>query len=199
VNQPLSVSTGLWERRLTGSLGLCTAFLWGFAEATFFFIIPDVFLSLVAVFHWRGAWRHILCAMLGAVFGGALLYSWAAAQPAQARESILRVPFVRPEMLDRVDTGFRTIGLSALPVGSVTGVPYKLYAIEAPRFCGMKSFLLATPLARGVRFVLVTLIFGLVAGLLRHRLGVRNRNLLLLYAAAWIVTYAFYWGRILLQ
>jgi len=34
---------------MLGRPGMVVAFLWGLAEATFFFIIPDVFLSFVAM------------------------------------------------------------------------------------------------------------------------------------------------------
>ena len=37
-------------------------------------------------------------------------------------------------------------------LGSVSGIPYKLYAVEVPKFTGPLEFLLVTPPTRAVRF-----------------------------------------------
>jgi len=51
------------------------AFLWGFAEATLFFIVPDVLLTLLAVrFGWRRAIMPLLFCLSGAVVGGAVFF-----------------------------------------------------------------------------------------------------------------------------
>lgn len=174
------------------------AFLWGLAEATFFFMIPDVLLSFVAILAWPRTWRHILAAIAGAFVGGALFFHWAATNPEQARRAVLHVPFVRESMLETVDDGFRRQGLAAVFLGSIAGIPYKLYAVEAPKFCTPAEFLLVTPPARAVRFLLVWLGFGAVATWLRKRRGWRTASLMRVYATIWILIYALYWGRIAL-
>jgi hypothetical protein len=58
-------------------------------------------------------------------------------------------------MFAKVDDGFRNQGLLSVLFGSVSGLPYKLYAVEAPEFTSQAEFLLATPPARAVRFLLV--------------------------------------------
>ena len=63
------------------------ALLWGLAEATFFFIVPDVFLSLVAILGGWRTWRHIVAAIFGALLGGALLFQWAKVNPGRAPAS----------------------------------------------------------------------------------------------------------------
>lgn len=196
--QDLSASSvdAPWQRALVGFPGICIAALWGFAEATFFFIIPDVFLSLVAILEWPRTWKHILSAIIGALLGGALLFHLSAADYQNTRNTITRVPFIREHMLLKVDDGFRTQGLYALVLGSIQGVPYKLYAVEAPRFTNQARFLLATPPARALRFLLVWSCFGLVAAWLKARFALRTIHLLPIYALVWIVVYAIYWGRI---
>ena len=186
-----------WGCRLVGGLGILLAFLWGLAEATFFFVVPDVFLSLVALLGGWRTWRHILGAVCGALLGGALLFQWAHVKPAQARDAVARVPFIRESMFTKVDEGLRRRGLSAVFFGSVTGVPYKLYAVEAPRFFSQRDFLLATPAARGVRFFAVWFVFAGFAAWLRKYRNCQRWHLVSGYAAVWIVVYAFYWGRIL--
>jgi len=172
------------------------ALLWGFAEGTVFFVVPDVFLSYVAVLTWKATWKHILAAIAGAVLAGALLFHWSRAEPEEARSIISRVPFVTPTMIAKVDEGFRTHGLWAIFLGSISGIPYKIYAVEAPRFVSGAEFLLATPPARIVRFVLVWCAFGAAAAWLRKRYALQTRQLTRIHAAIWIVSYAIYWGRI---
>lgn len=201
MTQSITVSGGpvesTWKRWCTGSPGVLLAFLWGLAEATFFFVVPDVFLSLVAVLGGWRTWRHILSAICGALLGGALLFQWAQANPARAHASVARVPFIRESMFTTVDEGLRSHGLSAVFFGSITGIPYKLYAVEAPKFSSQRDFLLATPPARAARFLAVWFVFGGFAAWLRKRQNWPTWQLVGVYAAVWIAVYTFYWGRIL--
>jgi hypothetical protein len=194
---PAAWTPAPWSPWLLGAPGLAIAFLWGLAEGTFFFVIPDVFLSLVAILDRRFSWKHITCALLGATLGGAILFHWAERDSPAAHAAMARVPFVREPMFTRVEDGFHNDGLAAMAIGSVSGVPYKLYAVEAPKFCSFAIFLLATPPARAVRFLLVWFAFGAVAAWLRKSAGLRTPSLLTIYAAIWFTTYAFYWGKIL--
>jgi membrane protein YqaA with SNARE-associated domain len=172
------------------------ALFWGFAEATFFFLIPDLFLSLAAILGGRRTWKHVLAAIAGAMLGGTLLFQWSLANPDGARAAVSRVPFIRENMFNKVDEGFRKQGLLAVVIGSVTGIPYKLYAVEAPRFTTKSFFLLATPVARGVRFLAVWFLFTEIAKWLRRSLNWRTSSLVRICAIVWIASYALYWGRI---
>ena len=181
---------------MLGRPGLILAFLWGLAEATFFFIIPDVVLSFVAMLDWRSTWRHIVAALAGALLGGALLFHWSQTDPGAAHAAVARVPFITPGMFAEVNSGLDKMGLLGVLTGSVSGIPYKLYAVEAPRVSTQFAFLLATPPARAVRFTLLWMIFGAAAGWLRRRYALTARELAYIHALIWIVAYAFYWGRI---
>ena len=148
----------------------------------------------MAIFGGRRTWPHLLAAISGSLVGGALLFQWAQVNPVQAHAAVAHVPFIRESMFVRVDEGLRTQGLSTLVLGSVTGIPYKLYAVEAPKFSSERKFLLATPPARAVRFFLVWLAFGGVAAWLRKRRNWRTAQLVQLHAALWVINYAIYWG-----
>ena len=53
------------------------AAFWGFAEATLFFIVPDVWLTAITVRLGRmAAFRAAAWTIAGALFGGALMYDW---------------------------------------------------------------------------------------------------------------------------
>ena len=188
---------GPWARAFLGPKGLVIAFLWGLAEGTFFFVIPDVFLSLVAILDLRSTWKHVVCAVLGATLGGAILFQWALQNRTAAHAAVEHVPFVRESMFRRVDQGLRADGPLDVVVGSMSGIPYKLYAVQAPGYFGAATFLLATPPARGLRFCIIWYTFGAAAAWLRKSRGLRTASLLRIYAGVWFAVYALYWGKIL--
>jgi membrane protein YqaA with SNARE-associated domain len=133
---------------------------WGFAEATLFFIVPDVWVSLVAVRRGlRPALFACLFATAGAIIGGAVMYGWAGSNPAAAVAALDRVPAVSPEMIERVEGQWTHHGFIALLAGAFTGTPYKVYAVKASVVgIPLGRLLLLTIPARLPRFVLVALV-----------------------------------------
>jgi membrane protein YqaA with SNARE-associated domain len=194
-----SRSQPAWVNALTGMPGLALAFLWGLAEGTFFFVVPDVPISLAAILNPRRAWRHILAAIVGSVIGGMLLFSWSSRDPRGAQDAVARVPFVTSGMFAEVHASYRAHGLGALFLGPLFGTPYKIYAVEAPGFLGWKAFMLATAPARGERFLVVWAGFGVVGTLLRRFRGRTAPQLALLNGSFWVVLYAVYWGMIVFR
>ncbi len=161
------------------------AALWGLAEATLFFVVPDVWLSLVAAASRRRALRACLWAAAGALAGGLAMHAWGAADPAWALAAVERVPAVSSAMVERVAAQLGEHGLWALFVGPWTGTPYKLYAVQAGAL-GVPAwqFALASVPARLARFLVLSWMLGRLAG----RLPARWRAPALL--AGWAVFYA---------
>lgn len=54
---------------------MAIAFGWGFAEVTFFFVAPDVWIGLLALFNLRAGLRAVAWAVFGALLGGTILYT----------------------------------------------------------------------------------------------------------------------------
>jgi membrane protein YqaA with SNARE-associated domain len=183
----------LWARLLIGMPGVLLAFLWGLAEGTFFFVVPDVAITLVAMLQPRRAWRHILASIAGSVIGGAVLFSWSTSNPLAARQAVARVPFITAKMIANVHASFERHGMGAVFLGPPAGTPYKIYAVEAPEFVSKSAFLWATAPARGERFVLVWIVFGIAGSLLRRFLRRTPAQLAFRHACFWIVFYTFYW------
>lgn len=164
---------------------------WGFAEATLFFLVPDVYLTRLALRDGRLALAASLAASAGAVAGGALMWAWGATEPAAALAALERVPAVSPEMLARVRGELLGHGWLALALGPASGTPYKLYAATSGEL-GMPlgALLLVTVPARLVRFAALSL---LAATLRRGPLAAwSDAARARLHLALWTAFYAAY-------
>jgi len=163
-------------------------FLWGFAEATLFFIVPDVPVSFLATGGIKRALTGAVWAALGAVLGGFIMYSLAAMWPDTVLSIVEKVPAVSPFMIEDVKGQVQHMGVWAMFKGAFSGVPYKVYAsvYGAVRF-NFPLFLLLSFPARLLRFVLVALLINSVARIIPKRLHIP------LLTAGWTVFYALFW------
>ena len=162
--------------------------LWGFAEATLFFIVPDVLLSFLALDSRRRALIGCIWVVTGAVVGGAAMYAWGARDRDQATAALERVPAVDRAMIDRVEREMEETGFVAVFVGAFTGTPYKLFATSAGSLrMGLIPFLAVSIPARLVRFVLVSWLVGGISRFVGERWDPGRKRAAL--AIFWIVFY----------
>lgn len=172
------------------------AFAWGLAEATFFFIVPDVLLTLIACRALRPALKATVAALIGALAGGALMHAFAVREPHIARVFVDHIPAIGPELIATVANQINQDGLLAVLVGPIEGIPYKIFAVEwGARAGSLAAFLLISIPARYVRFVLAALaargIARLVEPLTHHRAAIE----LVILALIWTAFYSFYFAR----
>ncbi|HET8891826.1 MAG TPA: hypothetical protein VFQ41_23205 [Candidatus Angelobacter sp.] len=175
---------------------LWAGFAWGFAEATLFFIVPDVLLTLVALFSFPRSARVLVCILLGALAGGTIMFSLGAKDPAQARQVVLRVPFVSQVMFDKTQISFQRDGIWALTKGPGNGIPYKVYCVQSHKYSRTPLFLLVSLLARLERFVLFWLIAAALGSFFRKYILRQPKVAVAVHACIWIVGYAWYWSKI---
>jgi len=169
--------------------------LWGFAEATLFFIVPDVLLGAVALFAPRAAPRLLAFTLAGALAGGALTYGVAnELRPSQSEAVLDGVPTVKDSAIHRVEREMRDDGPRSIVYGPLRmGTPYKLYAraaaVEDEAF---SSFFLWSIPGRLERMLPVTLVAALVGFLARGWIARRPRAILVSYGALWLAVYVVY-------
>lgn len=185
-----------WILWLVGWPGIAGAFAWGLAEGSFFFLVPDIIITLAALCAFRKSLFHLGAVVLGSMLAGSLLYAWASRDPAAASAAIHHVPFVREGMFPAVQEGFSRHGVWELCRGPSSGIPYKVYAVLAPAFTGYLPFLLATIPARLERLVSTWLLFSLLGLAWRRQFERHPGRMLALHAAFWIPLYAWYWSSI---
>lgn len=168
------------------------AALWGFAEATAFFVVPDVLLTAaVLMLGGAAALRFAGAAAIAAVVGGMVMLAWGAADVDGARGFILAIPLIGGDILARVQADIAGAWPANLTIGAITGAPYKIYAVEAGA-AGINPFAFAVVsfAARLARFALVIALFALGLRLLRLVGGARFGLAFLI--VVWMVVYGVY-------
>jgi len=167
------------------------AALWGLAEATLFFIVPDVLLSWVALRSLERAMWACLWALLGALVGGTLIWYVGLINADPLREIFTSIPAINEGMLSDVRDQLEDSGLVALFIGPLVGTPYKLYALEAAQLgYGLFVFLLVSIPARMMRFVIVTIVSAAACRALERLISART--LQVLHVSLWVAFYSWY-------
>jgi hypothetical protein len=121
-----------------------------------------------------------------------LMFAWSAHSPA-ARSAVAHVPFVRSSMFDKVVNGYAAEGSVAMLRGPMSGIPYKIYAVEAPGRVPAGVFALMSVPARLERFVLTAATYAVIGAWLRRR-NAPPWTLVTAWAVHWTIVYVIYWG-----
>ena len=174
--------------------GLAICALWGFAEATLFFVVPDVAVGALGLFRPRRALPAAGAAVAGAVLGGIAIYALGLGIEANVRDVMDAVPAITPAMIDSAREGLLDRGGFAMFIGVSEGIPYKIYASEwAVLGWGLPALVAWTMPARAFRIVLVGLIAAAVGSIFRRSVSRRPGAWASIYAIGWIAFYIVYW------
>jgi membrane protein YqaA with SNARE-associated domain len=169
------------------------AFSWGLAEATFFFIVPDVFLTRLALREFWNAVTASLFAVAGALSGGAAL--WIAGRHGHAGALLHlfeRLPGINADLVERSARALNEHGLTAFLTGALQGIPYKLFAVQSGALdVPFISFLAFSAGARFLRFFAGIALAWLAGRALRKRSDV-FRNCV--HALFWLLFYGIYFA-----
>lgn len=171
------------------------AFAWGIAEATVFFIVPDVVLSWIGVTRGaKAAGVASLYAACGAALGGALTFAWSVRDPEGALAFVLALPAISVAMAEAAARAMAEQGwFPATLTGPLSRTPYKVYAVLAPHAgAPMLGFAAASLLARLPRFLIVGIGVAFIGRWLEPKLG--RAGVLWTLAACWAVFYAAFFA-----
>lgn len=167
------------------------AFLWGFAEATFFFILPDVYLTRLVIFNSRTAFKACIIAAIAACIGGSLMYVFARYNSTAAYYFLTLVPAIAPKLIAQVVSNMHTQPLYALFIAPFKGIPYKIYAVAfGAENLSFLSFLITSFFARTFRFFLTTGIAMVTVKFLKQYLT--EKTILMVHGVIWIIIYLLY-------
>ncbi len=169
------------------------AFLWGLAEATFFFVIPDVLFSFTGIFAPAAAIRQSLWSVAGTVIGGALMFRWGRASPTAAPRMLTRIPGISAGMVTRVAESIRARGLRAMVGQSWSGNPYKVFAVNAGALgTDLWAFLAMTVPVRLGRVLVTALLAAAVGHWGKKSVERHTTRWLTAIAVLWVLVYATY-------
>ncbi|MFD1396776.1 hypothetical protein ACFQ49_02115 [Kroppenstedtia eburnea] len=169
------------------------AMFWGFAEATLFFIVPDVLLTAIAVKSLHRAMRASLWALAGALLGGSLMFLWGAVDGPQAAATVTQVPAINTALVEQVRENLAQNGLISILLGPTRGIPYKIFAIQSQELgIGFLPFLLISIPARIIRFVGASLLAGWISHSLLKTWSLKAKYVL--WMGAWLLFYGFYFS-----
>jgi membrane protein YqaA with SNARE-associated domain len=185
-----SLSYERFSNHAKSKWSIIIAFVWGFAEATAFFIVPDVYLGFVALFNWRRGLLAMVASLLGAVLGGAVMYLLAMNNPSEVTTFLTRVPLIDAALVTDVAQQTQKQRLLAVLTGPLKGTPYKIYAAQAgEQSLSFIYFLLITIIARGERFLPVVLSFGGVGTWFRKFFENHTKLVVGSYVLLWCIIY----------
>ncbi|HST22242.1 MAG TPA: hypothetical protein VLR90_14050, partial [Blastocatellia bacterium] len=185
-----------FDRFLASRAALWVAFAWGIAEASFFFIVPDVLLTLIACRAFKPALKATLAALAGALVGGVLMYAFGMRWPDEARAFLDYVPAINSNLIERVARQINEHGLIAVMIGPLKGIPYKIYAVEwGAQGRSLIGFLLISIPARYIRFFLAAVVARLIARVIEAVTERRANIEIMVVASLWIAFYGFYFLR----
>lgn len=175
---------------------MAIGFLWGLAEGTFFFIVPDVFLTLLVPWSLRAALLAWAGSILGSLLAVLLLFRGMGLDAGGLVGLITALPAISPALVGAVSGA---LALHGLPwtLGLVAGgIPLKVYAVAAAgQGVPLATMLPWTLFARVVRIapvLLLALAAARLAGDVPRRHPRRWCGGVLL---AWAAFYAFYFQR----
>lgn len=170
------------------------SFFWGFAEATFFFIVPDVWLSRLVIKDKKEAFINIVFATLGAVLGGLLIYSICFYYLETVLKFFTYIPSISDEMIAATNIHIIKEGFSfALLVGMINGIPYKIFAAwAATAQISIVKFIGISLLYRSLRFFIITILSICIASV--GRKWMTQKTLYMLHGICWVVFYIYYFS-----
>ena len=175
---------------------LWAGLLWGLAEATLFFVVPDVLLTFVALYAPRRSVKLMAFILGGALAGGTVMFYLGAKSPESAGSAVRRVPFVSAAMFEKTHRGFEHDGIWTLAKAAGNGIPYKVYCVQASRYGNWGAFIVVSVLARLERFAPFWLAASLLGMVFRERIQRKPLLPALAHISLWILGYAWYWSKI---
>lgn len=190
--------TSGWPGAWLGRFGIWISALWGFAEATLFFVVPDVIVGAVGLYRPRKALAAGVAAVGGAIVGGTVVYLVGTGVGDGIRDVMQTVPSIRPGMLMQARQDLLDLGGRAMFLGPSPSIPYKIYATEWSLLgWGLPALLAWTIPDRAVRIVSIGLLMAGVGVIFRRHIQGHPRFWLVLYAGSWTAFYIVYWVLIL--
>jgi len=168
------------------------SFLWGISEGVFFFIIPDVLLSFIALYSLKKGMKSSFIVLLGSLSGAIVAYYFVAPN-VDITQFLLSIPLINKALLVKALEHLQ-IGAKGVVLGPITGTPHKAYSMLAWQLhIPIVPYLFYSAISRWLRFLLVVTGIHLTHSFVRKDITkskVFSYALLLLF---WLFVYVAYY------
>ena len=168
------------------------SFAWGFCEATFFFLVPDIWLSRIVILNRREAYLNIIVTVLGALLGGFVMYALGVYAFETTEKMLPIIPAISADMVENVGQNMKNSSMFLEFNNEMfAGIPYKIYALWAGHYSApIILFIVASFIARCLRFVLVVFFAHAISCVIKPY--VKQETILKIHMLAWACFYAYY-------
>ena len=188
--RPASATYASMVRRLSSPAALWVGAGWGFAEALLFFIVPDVWLGLVALCAPRRMPITLVAIAAGAAAGAAILYLATLQLGEGLSDVIVALPGISAADLDLVRAELAAEGPIAFLGGILQAVPVKVYIhASALDGIGLPEAVVFTVANRIERLLVFGITMALVGWLGRPLVARWPRTSVVAYVVAWTIFY----------
>lgn len=166
--------------------------MWGAAEASLFFLVPDLWIMFIALFAPARTLKALLAAVAGALVGATALW-WLAPSWPQLGDVIAALPGIRPTDLASASDELARQGIGAFLNGPLQGLPVKIY-VHAAALLGqpLPAVLVLVALNRIERIGLSALVAWIIGTVFRRPIGRHPRVVLVGYVGLMAVIYGVY-------
>lgn len=174
-------------------LAILVAGLWAYAEATRFWLIPDILLGWIALHRPTSIIPSLIAANLGAVAGGVRMHQYAS----EERERLTQIPGISEAMLLEARERFASQRWAAVMRAPIDGIPYKVYATESGLAgAPLVELIVWTPAARTGRFLLTSVGAGLIGVIFARSVRSHGGFWLVVSVGFWLIGYTRYFDQL---
>lgn len=170
------------------------AFVWGLAEGLTFFIVPDVYLSFIALFTLTGGIIGLGFALLGSLISAALIFSLTPYFGFYYHDILVSIPGISESMVGQVVAGLNAHGIVDIISGPFSGIPYKIYSMEAAlQHFPLLQYLIWSIPARLERMLPITLLGMILGYFFKRHIQKRPKIWIAGFIFLWILIYINYY------
>jgi hypothetical protein len=178
-------------RRVSSRAALWVGAGWAFAEASLFFVVPDVWLGFVALYAPRRMPGTLVAITIGAALGAAGLFFATLILGDGLSNLITAVPGIDQADLEQARIELADQGVIAFLNGILAALPVKLYIhASALLGIGLVDVVVFTMINRIERLLVFGLLMALVGWLGRPAIARWPRAAAFTYVLAWVIFYA---------
>ena len=172
---------------------LLLAGVWGYSEATLFFIVPDVLLTAMVIrVGYSASLKACLVCSVSAALGGLTMYWFGSGDFDSARTMLEKVPAISSDFFNKVEKDATRDWYYAVFVGGISGVPYKIFAtIAGQQALHFWPFFWWSVMTRSIRFFLSATISACLLRILKAAPNASIRPMFV-WGLMWFLIYLVY-------